>query len=49
MLRDGLYQVTTRYLCAGFVVKDGRILVMAPIFRKNNIGYYLAFAKWICP
>lgn len=32
---DGLYRVTTRHLCAGFVVKDGRVTMCAPILRKR--------------
>lgn len=34
-LIDGVYQVTTNYLCAGFVVRDGRIVDCAPILRKR--------------
>tara|TARA_Y100000310_G_scaffold302928_1_gene340776 strand:+ start:135 stop:287 length:153 start_codon:yes stop_codon:yes gene_type:complete len=33
---DGLYQITTPYLCAGFVVRDGHIVDCAPILR----GWY---------
>lgn len=33
--RDGLYQVTTPYLCAGFVVEEGVAIVIAPILRKR--------------
>lgn len=34
-MRDGLYQVTTSWMCAGFVVKEGRIVEAAPILRKK--------------
>jgi len=34
-LRDGLYRVTTGYLCAGFVVRAGRVVMCAPILRKR--------------
>lgn len=34
-LRDGLYQVTTKYLCAGFVIKNGELKHCAPILRKK--------------
>lgn len=34
-LRDGLYRVTTGYLCAGFVVRDGRVVMCAPILRRK--------------
>lgn len=40
---DGLYQVTTPYLCAGFTVKDGVITRCAPILRKN-INYWKTIA-----
>lgn len=32
---DGLYQVTTPYLCAGFVVENNVVTMMAPILRKK--------------
>lgn len=34
-MKDGLYRVTTRYLCAGFVVKGGRVTECAPILRRK--------------
>jgi hypothetical protein len=34
-MMDGLYQVTTPYLCAGFVVREGRVISCAPILRKR--------------
>lgn len=34
-MTDGLYQVTTRYLCAGFVVVNGKVTLCAPILRKK--------------
>jgi hypothetical protein len=45
-MRDGCYQVTTRYLCAGFVVKDGQVTLCAPILRKK-LGYWKTVAKRI--
>ncbi len=37
LLEDGLYRVTTPYLCAGFVVRDGKIKRRdcAPILVKR--------------
>ena len=32
---DGLYQVTTNYFCAGFAIKDNKIIKCAPILRKR--------------
>jgi hypothetical protein len=35
IMEDGLYQVTTKYLCAGFIVRDSRVIACAPILRKK--------------
>lgn len=45
---DGLYRVVTSHFVAGFVMKDGRITVCAPILRKR-IGYWMTVAKRISP
>ncbi len=45
--KDGLYRVTTRYLCAGFVVKNGKIVRCASILRRK-ISYWKTIAKFIC-
>lgn len=44
-MRDGLYQVTTKYLCAAFVVENGsvRLSRCAPILRKN-LTYWMTIA-----
>lgn len=42
-MRDGLYQVTTKYLCAGFVIRNGRVVDCAPILRKR-IDYWKTIA-----
>lgn len=34
-MRDGLYRVTTPYLCAGFVVHRGVVIRCAPILRAK--------------
>ena len=41
---DGLYRVTTRYLCAGFVVEDGRVTLCAPILRRR-LTYWRTVAR----
>jgi len=46
-MKNGLYRVTTPYLCAGFVIKDDVVVACAPILRKK-IGYWKTVAKWIC-
>ena len=40
---DGLYRVTTSYLCAGFVVEHGRVTMCAPILRKK-LSYWITKA-----
>ena len=45
-MTDGLYQVTTNYLCAGFIVKDGKVVHCAPILVKK-IDYWKTIAKFI--
>lgn len=34
-MKDGLYQITTSYLCAGFVVQNNKVVKYAPILRKK--------------
>ena len=46
-MKDGLYQVVTLYLCAGFVVEGNRVMNCAPIL-KNRIAYWKTVAVWIC-
>ena len=42
LIRDGLYRVVSSYLCAGFVIRDGRVVDCAPILRKNLNSYIVA-------
>ncbi len=42
-MTDGLYRVTTSYLCAGFVIEKGRVTQCAPILRKK-IDYWKTIA-----
>lgn len=35
MMTDGLYRVCLGSLCAGFVIKDGKLAQCAPILRKR--------------
>lgn len=46
-MRDGLYQVTTSYLCACFVVSGGKVTRCAPILVKR-IAHWMTVAKWVC-
>jgi hypothetical protein len=43
---DGLYRVVTPYLCAGFVVKGGRVIRCAPILR-SRLAYWMRKAKFV--
>jgi hypothetical protein len=45
-LKNGLYRVKTSYLCAGFVVRDKKIIMCAPILRMH-IRYWATLATWI--
>jgi len=45
-MKDGLYQVTYKGICAGFVVKDGEVVDCAPILRRK-INFWKTIAKWI--
>lgn len=45
-LENGLYRVTTKYFCAGFEVKDKKIINCAPILR-NRIQYWVKIAEKI--
>ena len=42
-MADGLYRVTTSYLCAGFVVEGGKVTRCAPIMRKR-LAYWQTVA-----
>jgi len=45
-LKDGLYMVQTGQICAGFVVRNGKVTVCPPILRKK-IGYFMGIAKYV--
>ena len=42
-MKDGLYQVTTSYCCAGFVILQGKLERCAPILEKK-FEYYKTIA-----
>ena len=44
MMKDGLYRVQTSYLCAGFVMKDGKVVRCAPILNRK-ISYWQSIAR----
>lgn len=48
MIKDGLYRVVTRYLCAGFIIIGGKVKVRdcAPILRKR-LAHWMTKAKRI--
>lgn len=45
-MKDGLYRVTTSYLCAGFEIKNGKLQNIAPILKKK-FDYWKTIAKLI--
>jgi hypothetical protein len=45
-MSDGLYQVTTRYLCAGFVIERGCVVLVAPILFER-MPYWVTIARRI--
>lgn len=45
-LKDGLYMVNSGTICGGFVVRNGKVTICAPILRKN-IGYFMGIAKYV--
>jgi hypothetical protein len=47
-LPDGLYRVTTSYLCAGFVVAGGKVTACAPILRRK-LAYWMTVAVRVGP
>jgi hypothetical protein len=49
-MKDGLYRVTTTYLCAGFVVNNGKVKVSscAPVLRKK-LKYWAGLAVFMGP
>lgn len=45
-MTNGLYQVVTRYLAAGFVIDHGQVTMCAPILRKR-FSYWRTVARRI--
>lgn len=43
-MKDGLYRVTYKGICAGFVVENGKITECAPILRRK-IDFWKTIAK----
>ncbi|HEU0197096.1 MAG TPA: hypothetical protein VFQ88_07810 [Nevskiaceae bacterium] len=43
-MTDGLYRVSTHYLCAGFIVVNGRVTACAPILRRK-LAYWRTVAE----
>jgi hypothetical protein len=45
---DGLHWVSAHYLCGGFVVEHGRVVVFAPILRRR-LTYWRTVATRVAP
>lgn len=46
VMKDGLYRVVTHYLVAGFVIKDGKVIAIAPILRRK-FEYWRTVAEYV--
>ena len=44
--RDGLYRVKYKGICAGFVLKEGQVVSIAPVLR-HKISFWRTIAEWI--
>ena len=42
-MTDGLYRVSTKALCAGFVIEKGQVIACAPIL-KRKLDYWITVA-----
>lgn len=47
-MTDGTYQVCYGSICAGFVIKDGKLLHCAPILRRK-FSFFKTIAKRVGP
>lgn len=47
-MRDGLWRVDYKGICAGFVVKNGVIVRYAPVLR-NRLAWWQTIAVWVAP
>ena len=45
-MEDGIYRVVYKGICAGFVIKDERIIRIAPVLRRK-IDFWKTIAKRI--
>ena len=45
-MKSGLYRVIYKGICAGFIIKDGRLIECAPILRKR-FDFWKTIAKRI--
>lgn len=43
---DGVWQVTTPRLCAGFVIKDNRLVEVAPILKAHGSLFMMEGRIW---
>jgi hypothetical protein len=46
-LQDGLYRVIYGSICAGFIIKEGRLVECAPVLVKK-FGFWKTMAVRIC-
>lgn len=48
MMSDGLYQVTYKGICAGFVIEQGQVAACAPVLWKR-IQFWQTIALLVKP
>lgn len=45
-MKDGIYRVTIKYLCSGFVLENYKVTRCAPILKKI-LKYWINIAKLV--
>lgn len=46
-MKNGLYQVNYKGICAGFVIKNDKLIRCAPVLR-NKIEFWKTIARFVC-
>lgn len=45
-MKDGLWQVTYKGICAAFVMENNRVVQCAPILRRK-MSWWITQARWV--
>lgn len=46
-MKDGLYRVEYKDICAGFVIEGGRVILCPPVL-KRRLQFWIRIASWVC-